>query len=133
MTHVLGERLKELVKDADREKTLKNVTNAVAKEKGKVAEAAEKKAQASEKARQLVEGKLAKAEDWLGGIELKLAEAASLNLAQADQIAEKQPLKSAKTNGTMRASWTPRNQQRLLSIKHGFMGSRRDGWRPSKR
>jgi len=63
MTHVLSERLKELVEDADREKTLKDVTNAVAKEKGKVAEAAEKKAQASEKARQLAEGKLAKAED----------------------------------------------------------------------
>ena len=35
----------------------------MAKEKGKAAEAAEKKAQAAEKAQQLVEGKLAKAED----------------------------------------------------------------------
>ena len=35
----------------------------------------------------MVEGKFVEVEDWLGGIELKLAEAASLNLAQADQIA----------------------------------------------
>ena len=35
----------------------------MAKEKGKAAEAAEKKAQAAEKAQQLAKGKLAKAED----------------------------------------------------------------------
>ena len=67
MTHVLGKRLKELIEDADREKALKAVANAAAKEKGKAVEAVEKKAQASKKARQLVE-------------------ADSLNLAQADQI-----------------------------------------------
>ena len=42
MTHVLGERLKELAEDADREKALKDVANAIAKEKGKEAEVAEK-------------------------------------------------------------------------------------------
>ena len=88
ITHVLDDRLKELAEDADREKALKDIANAMAKEKGKAAEAAEKKAQAAEKAQQLAEGKLAKAEDWLGGIELKLVEAASLNLAQANQIAD---------------------------------------------
>ena len=67
MTHVLGKRLKELIEDADREKALKAVANAATKEKGKAAEVVEKKAQASKKARQLVE-------------------ADSLNLAQADQI-----------------------------------------------
>ena len=87
ITHILGERLKELVEDADREKALKDITNAIIKEKGKEAEVAEKKAQAAEKTRQLAEGKLAEAEDRLRGVELKLVEAASLNLAQADQIA----------------------------------------------
>ena len=66
---------------------LKDVANATTKEKGKAVEAAEKKAQSSEKARLLAKGKLAEAEDRLGGVELKLAEAASLNLAQADEIA----------------------------------------------
>lgn len=73
MTYVLSERFKELAEDADREKALK---------------AAEKKAQASEKTQQLAKEKLVEAEDRLGGIELKLAEAANLNLAQAEQIAD---------------------------------------------
>ena len=81
MTYVLAERLKELTEDANREKALKDVTNATAKEKGMAVEAAKKKAQSLEKARLLAEEKLAKAEDRLGGIELKLAEAVSLNLA----------------------------------------------------
>ena len=88
MTYVLGERLKDLTEDADREKALKDVANATAKEKGMAVEAAKKKAQSLEKARLLVEEKLAEAEDRLGGIELKLAEAVSLNLAQANQLAD---------------------------------------------
>ena len=36
----------------------------------------------------VVERKLAEVEDKLGGIELKLAEAANLNLAQAKEIAD---------------------------------------------
>ena len=55
MTHVVGEKLKELTEDADWEKALKDVTNAAAKEKGKAIEVVKKKAQASKKARQLVE------------------------------------------------------------------------------
>lgn len=44
MTHSLDERLKELVEEANRENALKDVVVATAKEKGKVAEAAEEKA-----------------------------------------------------------------------------------------
>ena len=88
MTHILGQRLKELVEDADREKALKDVANATTKEKHKVVKAAEKKAQSSEKARLLAEEKVAKVEGRPDGVELKLAEADSLNLAQADQIAD---------------------------------------------
>lgn len=50
MTYVLNERLKELDEDANWEKALKDVVNAIAKEKGKAAEAAKKKVQSSEKA-----------------------------------------------------------------------------------
>ena len=81
LIHVLGERLKELTEDTDQEKVLKDIANATAKEKGKVAEAVEKKAQSSKKTQLLKEEKLAEAEDQLGGIKLKLAEAAILNLA----------------------------------------------------
>ena len=50
-------------------------------EKGEAAEATERKAQDSEKAWLLAEEKLAEAGDRLGGIKLKMAEAANLNLA----------------------------------------------------
>ena len=43
LTHILGKRLKELAEDAEREKVLKDVAIASAKEKGKAAEAAKKK------------------------------------------------------------------------------------------
>ena len=59
LTHILGERLKELSEDVDCEKALKDVANATTKEKGKATEAVEKKTQSSEKARLLVEKKLA--------------------------------------------------------------------------
>ena len=87
LTHILGERLKELAKDAKREKVLKDGTNAMVKEKGKFAEAAKKKAQSLEKAWLLAEKKLTEVESKLGGIELTLAEAKSLNLAHIDEIA----------------------------------------------
>ena len=79
--------MKELAEDADREKALKEVANTTTKEKSKAAEVAEKKAQSLEKAQCLTEDKLAKVEEKLGGVELKLAKAANLNLAQADEIA----------------------------------------------
>ena len=37
MTYILNERLKDLTKDAEREKALKDVTIAMVKEKGKAA------------------------------------------------------------------------------------------------
>jgi len=58
---------------------------ATAKDKGK---AAKKRAQAFEKARILAERRLTEMDVKLGGIELKLAEAESLNLAQVDEIAD---------------------------------------------
>ena len=67
---------------------MKDVIAAIAKEKGKVAEAAEKKAQSLEKSRLVVGRNLAEVEDKLGAIKLKMAEAASLNLAQANEIAD---------------------------------------------
>lgn len=50
LTYILDERLKELVKDIEREKALKDVAGDMAKEKGKAVDVVEKKAQAAEKA-----------------------------------------------------------------------------------
>ena len=43
LTHVINERLKETTEDAEREKALKDIAIAMTKEKGKAAEAIEKK------------------------------------------------------------------------------------------
>ena len=80
--------MKELTENAEREKALKDVAVATKKEKGKAVEVAEKKAQSSKKAQLVAERNLAEVEDKLGAVELKLAEAASLNLAQADEITD---------------------------------------------
>ena len=88
MTYVMDDRLKEAAEDADWEKALKDITVAITKEKGKAVEVAKKKAHAFEKARALVEKRLTEMEVKLGGIELKLVEEESLNLTQADEIAD---------------------------------------------
>ena len=85
LTHFFEESQKEVAKDAEWRKVLKDVAATIAKEKGK---AAEKKAKSSEKAWLVVENKLAEAETKLGGMELKLAEDESLNLAYVDEIAD---------------------------------------------
>lgn len=88
LTYILEVRLKELVKDAVWEKALKDVATATAKEKVKAVKATEEKARSLEQARLAAERKLTKAEDKLGEVELKLAKAASLNLAEADAMAD---------------------------------------------
>ena len=86
LSHVLNERLKKLFVDAEREKVLKDVATATAKEKVKTDKAVEKKANASEKARALAEKRLTEMEMKLEGTKLKLVEVESLNLSQADEI-----------------------------------------------
>ena len=87
LTHILVRRLKELAEGTEWDKALRDIAAAMAKEKGKVVEAAEKKAQSVKKAQLVVEKKLTEVEVKLGSAKLKLAEAESLNLAQADEIA----------------------------------------------
>ena len=72
--------------DAEREKVLKDVAMATAKEKVKIDKAVEKKANASEKASAPAEKRLTEMEMKLEGTELKMVEAESLNLSQADEI-----------------------------------------------
>lgn len=81
-------RLKETVENAEWEKALKDIIVATTKEKGKATEVVEKKAQAFKKAWALAKKKLAEMEMKLRGMKLKLVKAESLNLAQADEIAD---------------------------------------------
>lgn len=90
MAHTLEERLKEVVKEADREKALKEVTAVKTKEKGEATTAAEEKVRSLEEARLVMENKLAEMEKKLEAVELKLAKATSLNLTQADAMVDLQ-------------------------------------------
>ena len=84
----------------EKEKALKDVVADTVKEKGKAVEVAEKKAKVAKKAQLVVEKKLAEVEEKLGGIKLKLAQAESLTLAQANEIADlKTTLDTAKDKG----------------------------------
>ena len=80
----------------------------------KAAKVVEKKAAASKKAKALAEKRLTELEMKLGGTELKLAEVESLNLAQADELADlKAALEACRINGIMKALliWkTPRSR-----------------------
>lgn len=76
-----------LAEDAERVKALKDVADTTTKEKGQDAEVVEKKAQTPAKAREVAEKKLSGLEASLGSVELKLPEVESLNLANADKIA----------------------------------------------
>ena len=60
MTHIVNERMKELSEDAEWEKAPKDVAKAMAKEKVKAIEIAEKKAAVAKKARASAESKSAK-------------------------------------------------------------------------
>ena len=87
LTHIIDGRLKELSKDLEWEKALKDVAEAIAKEKVKATRTAKKKVAAAKKARALAESKSVELEVQLGGTELKLAEAQSLNTALAEELA----------------------------------------------
>ena len=80
--------MKELAEDVEREKALKDVAEAVSKERAKIAATTEKKAAASKKAKVLVEKRLANLEAKVGETELKLAEVENLNSAQAEDLAD---------------------------------------------
>ena len=85
---MLEDRLKEAVEDADRERALKDVAVAMAKDKDKIFQDVERRAQEVERARALAEQSLTEIGEKLGGMELKLAKAESINLAQGNEVAE---------------------------------------------
>ena len=90
--------MKELSEDADWEKAAREAVAKTTKDKTKAAENAEKRAAAMEKARALAEGKFAEMEVHLGGTELKLAEAQSLNTTLTEELADLKAALEAREN-----------------------------------
>ena len=81
LAYMLKDLLKEVTEDVDRERALKDVAVAMAKDKNKAAEDAKRRAREAERAWALAEQSLIETGEKLGVMELKLTEAESLNLA----------------------------------------------------
>ena len=79
--------MKELSEDADWEKAAREVAAKTAKDETKAAEATEKRVTAAKKAKALVEKRSAELEVKQNEADLKLVEAISLNVAQAEGLA----------------------------------------------
>ena len=88
MAYIIKDRLKEAAKEANREKTLKDIAEATKKDKGKATEDAKKRAREAERAWVLAKEKLTEIDVKLGETEFKLVKAESLSLAQANEIAK---------------------------------------------
>ena len=78
----MKDRLKSAVKEADKEKALKEVAKDTVRERNVAVENAKEKARATEGARILVEQKVAKMATKLEEVELRLAGAKSVNSAR---------------------------------------------------
>ena len=79
---------KELSEDADREKAARETVVKMAKEKIKVADTAKKKVAVAKKARVLAKKRSTELLAKQNKTDLKLAEAVSLNIAQAEEFAD---------------------------------------------
>jgi len=88
LAYVFDGRLKKLAEVADREKALKDMVEVTAKDKTKAATTVEKKVAATEKARVVAEKRSLKLDVKLGETDLKLAEAASMNTAWAEELVD---------------------------------------------
>ena len=83
MAHILGDRAKDLAREADREREARETAVKTAKEKMKAAEIAKKKVVAAEKNRALVEKRSVELLAKQNKTDVKLAKAIRLNMAQA--------------------------------------------------
>ena len=88
MAHILGGCANDLAEEVDREREARETAAKTAKEKLKAADSAEKKATAAEKNRALAEKRCAELLAKQNETDVKLAQAISLNTAQAKELAD---------------------------------------------
>ena len=84
----MNEWLEDFSKEVVQEKAGRDVATKTAKDKIKVADTAEKRAAATKKARALAEKRLAELTTKQNEMDLKLAEAASLNVALTEELVD---------------------------------------------
>ena len=110
MAHILAGRAKDLVEKVDCEREAWETAAKTAKEKLKATDFAEKKAVVAKKNRALAEKRCAELLAKQNEIDVKLAQAISLNMAEAEELADLkvQVWRLAKKNGTMKGLPMPR-------------------------
>ena len=120
--------MKELAKDAEREKALKDVAEANAKEKTKTAAATEKKAITSEEARALAKKRSSELKTKLGETKLKLAKAVSWNTAQAKELANLKAALEANENKWYNEGFTDTENSAEPVINEAWKLAFEEGW-----
>ena len=88
MAYMMEVKLRDVVEETDKKRALKEVAKATVKDKDKVVENAKERIRVAERAQAFIEQRVEELEVKLGGTELKLSEAESLNSASAKLIAE---------------------------------------------
>ena len=88
MAHILGGCAKDFSEEVDREREARETAAKTAKEKLKAADSAEKKTAAAEKNRALAKKRCTKLLAKQNETDVKLAQAISLNMAQAEELAD---------------------------------------------
>ena len=128
LAHLLDGWLKKLAEVADREKAFKDVVEVTTKDKTKATTTAEKKAAASKKARVAVEKRSLKLEVKLGETELKLAEAASMNIARAKELADLRAALEACKNKWYNKGFADAENSVELVIEEARKLAFKEGW-----
>ena len=120
--------MKELSEDVERVKALKKVVVVTTKEKTKAAETMEKKAATSEKAKVLAEKRFSELEAKVGETELKLAKAKSLNLTQAEELADLKVALKACENKCYNEGFTDAENSTKSVVRKAWKLGFKEGW-----
>lgn len=88
MAYLMEDRLKDVAEEVDKEKALKDVTEATVKEKTTAAKNVKARAWEAKRAQSQVDQQRAKAETKLGEVELRVASVESIITARDKEIAE---------------------------------------------
>ena len=128
LAYILDGQLKELSENVDWEKAVGEAAAKTAKDKRKAIEAAEKRAATTEKAKALAEKRSAILEMKQNEANLKLADAVSLNVAQAEELADLIAVLEACENKWYNERFTDAENFAELVIKEAWRLAFKEGW-----
>ena len=120
--------MKELSEDADWEKAAREAAAKTAKDKTKAVEATEKRVTATKKAKALAEKRSAELEVKQNEADLKLVEAISLNVAQAEGLANLRVALEACENKWYNEGFANAENFAELVIKEAWRLAFEKGW-----